>query len=358
MLATGTLQCGHNLYWTTFCCAEESCGWSLGRTLARGPTMCDLQLTLKGFVWSILMHTLCLCKGHQKTSKRRLGRSTTHSQVCGRWYKSRPGTLQLQLVIGFNEAHYEYLHKHVGIHLVQTLDRKGIGDYHIDLRLGQKVFIQQQQDEDQQLLKLNVVGEYQTEKRKATCDDSIDGCCPICDMEDTREHRFLKCPQFQLRVRYKIPSDILREERMEWMYYDVFTYPYIDNTNIHARWGHTVGGARSRYQMIIERFLQTGSWLTILFSPCSGFAHGSCLWTTDSGTEAIVCYLICSKLVHRQQGRLLVEFVTDASYVCKVIQFIVNRSFMPFLHKMPNADLILELAELWRPEEFTVTKVK
>jgi hypothetical protein len=110
--------------------------------------------------------------------------------------------------------------------------------------------------------------------------------------------------------------------------------------------------------MIIERFLQTGSWLTILFSPCSGFAHGSCLWTTDSGTEAIVCYLICSKLVHRQQGRLLVEFVTDASYVCKVIQFIVNRSFMPFLHKMPNADLILELAELWRPEEFTVTKVK
>jgi ribonuclease HI len=53
-----------------------------------------------------------------------------------------------------------------------------------------------------------------------------------------------------------------------------------------------------------------------------------------------------------------VEFVTDASYVCRVIQIIEQDLFRHTLHKFSNGDLIQELAEFWHADRFTVTKVK
>ena len=52
------------------------------------------------------------------------------------------------------------------------------------------------------------------------------------------------------------------------------------------------------------------------------------------------------------------EFVTDAQYVCCIINLIETGNYKPILHKLPNADLIEELAEYWRPNTFRITKIK
>jgi hypothetical protein len=53
-----------------------------------------------------------------------------------------------------------------------------------------------------------------------------------------------------------------------------------------------------------------------------------------------------------------VEFVTDASYVCRVVEIINNQAFRSILHKFSNGDLILELSQFWHSDRFRVTKVK
>ena len=75
------------------------------------------------------------------------------------------------------------------------MDRKGIRDFDINTLQGQSIFTKLGDDE-QQLLKLNTIGGFQTEKKKASWHDSSDGKCPICGMDDTSEHRFLECPAF------------------------------------------------------------------------------------------------------------------------------------------------------------------
>ena len=53
------------------------------------------------------------------------------------------------------------------VHLRDTMDRKGTGDFVINTSLGRKVFTKMS-EEEQQLLSLNVVGGFQTEKKKAS----------------------------------------------------------------------------------------------------------------------------------------------------------------------------------------------
>ena len=79
------------------------------------------------------------------------------------------------------------------IHIVQISDRKGLGEFFIDQRLGQKIF-SQLSDEEQQLIKLNVVGGFQTEQRKSNWDADTKGECVFCGQADTRQHRLLECP--------------------------------------------------------------------------------------------------------------------------------------------------------------------
>ena len=53
-----------------------------------------------------------------------------------------------------------------------------------------------------------------------------------------------------------------------------------------------------------------------------------------------------------------VEFVTDASYVCKIIRLIEFGLVMPILHKLTNSELIFKLATMWHKDKFKVIKVK
>ena len=52
------------------------------------------------------------------------------------------------------------------------------------------------------------------------------------------------------------------------------------------------------------------------------------------------------------------EFVTDASYVCKVVKLVQLGLASPILHKLTNGDLISRLIQGWHSERFKIDKVK
>lgn len=110
------------------------------------------------------------------------------------------------------------LHRMWDLHLVQISDRKGIGQHYLDTQLGSKHF-SKLTDEEQQWIKLNVVGGFQTDKRKAGWTDEIEGCCPFCEQADTRQHRLLECTHFsQLRDQHAVACEVLGTIREEWVY--------------------------------------------------------------------------------------------------------------------------------------------
>ena len=81
-------------------------------------------------------------------------------------------------------------------HMLHMIDRKGVGDFIPDVALFHSVF-QNMSQEKQQILKLNVVGAFQTAAQKAKWDEDQVDECELCGMKDTREHRLLECAPLQ-----------------------------------------------------------------------------------------------------------------------------------------------------------------
>ena len=102
--------------------------------------------------------------------------------------------------------------------IVWSMDRKGIGDFLPDPRCGLSVF-SALSDDMQQIIKLNIVGGYQTKSMKAKWDKETDDSCVFCGLCDTREHRLLHCDIGQ-PIRETFPDAIttLTEQRPEWIY--------------------------------------------------------------------------------------------------------------------------------------------
>ena len=109
-------------------------------------------------------------------------------------------------------------HRLWSLHVVQISERKGIGNFYVDFNLGTKI-LAKFSDEDQQILKLNVVGGFQTEKRKANWSEENEGKCIFCGLADTREHRLLECAEFKnIREKHEDACNIIQNEREEWIY--------------------------------------------------------------------------------------------------------------------------------------------
>lgn len=102
--------------------------------------------------------------------------------------------------------------------ILQISDRKGIEDFYIDTQLGSRQFAKLT-DEEQQLVKLNVVGGFQTEKRKAGWSEDTEGDCQFCGGVDAHYHRLLECSHFQnIRDQDQEACRILEKEREEWIF--------------------------------------------------------------------------------------------------------------------------------------------
>lgn len=103
-------------------------------------------------------------------------------------------------------------------HLLTLCDRKGIGDFFPDVTSFHRVF-HGFDDLQQNLLKLNVVGGFQTQSQKAKWDDETKEACELCNADDTREHRLLHCPALKdVRDVMVEQCNVLENCRQEWIY--------------------------------------------------------------------------------------------------------------------------------------------
>eukprot|EP00435_Cladocopium_sp_Y103_P055159 s671_g18.t1 len=251
-------------------------------------------------------------------------------------------------------------------------------------------------DEEQLLVRLNVVGGFQTEKRKANWDDDNDGTCPLCGQDDTRQHRLLECAFFQkLRDEWPGACQTLKESRPEWVYlplprlhehvstlrdfFEKVTNPDIpepQQVNSQKLRFFTDGGSTHP----TRAFSRIATWTVIqdlsvteqqqkdaadfffLDDPMFPLFHVSAVGIVKGRQTAargeLTAMLVAVQSACKATEYLEVEFVTDAAYVCAVIHLIRERIFQDILHKLPNSDLILGIAQYWDAERFIITKVK
>ena len=102
--------------------------------------------------------------------------------------------------------------------VIDSMTRKGVGDYHVDFKLAAKL-LSTMEDADQHLLKLNVVGGFQTQQQKALWDENVISACLLCGEPDTREHRLLSCKDtLHVRAQHTEACRILLDYRPEWCY--------------------------------------------------------------------------------------------------------------------------------------------
>lgn len=251
-------------------------------------------------------------------------------------------------------------------------------------------------DSDQQLTKLNVVGGFQTDSMKAKWDEETTGNCEFCGQLGTREHRLLRCTKFlELRAEWKHACEILENKRREWIYLPiprqhpdvvvlrawpsmikVLDPPPIQRIQQgHCRFFTDGGAIHPRHP-----FARIASWSVVQdVAGCDterrqsfDFAFGPrpCfpafrtiaigLVPKDQNVPRGELYAVRTALVGLQNldPHATAEFVTDASYVCLVIAAIESGAWKLIEHRIPNLDLITEIAHRWDNEQYKVTKVK
>ena len=280
-------------------------------------------------------------------------------------------------------------------HMLHLSDRKGFGDFLPDVALFHSVFHKLSQ-ENQQILKLNVVGAFQTAAQKSKWDDDAVDECELCGASDTRAHRLLECmPLQEVRAESLDACSNLQGPRPEWIYlpiprcHDDLTafrafvnsvkVPEVvapRNCDLSRMRFFTDGGARyPRYcdariatwavvQDISLDELQMKQAADYMFLNPPQFPkfHVSAIGIVPGeqtvARAELFAILHALKQVNLCEPIPCVEFVTDASYVCKVIRIIEQGVFQHVLHKFSNGDIVQEIASLWCAEKFTVTKVK
>ena len=72
----------------------------------------------------------------------------------------------------------------------------------------------------------------------------------------------------------------------------------------------------------------------------------------------LIALLTAAQLATKYQPPRQAEFVTDASYVIKVVKLIREVDWKSMAHKLANIDIITELDNVWNHELFTIKKIE
>ena len=274
-------------------------------------------------------------------------------------------------------------------HIVASMDRKGVGSFIPDNRLAMRVFAKFT-DSDQHILKMNMVGGFQTQSMTAKWDSDVTDARPFCGKPDTREHRLLECPvNDEIKQKFPAACDTLRTFRPEWIYiafprqHDMCLLPraflktikppiipsalfnggdklrfFTDGGAIHptcaaariASWSVVQDTATSEAQMKdAANFLQGPEPKFPCFKVAAlGLVNGD---QTASRGE-LLALLTAAKIASKYSPVRYTEFVVDASYVFNVVSFIQSGLWSTCGHKLPNIDLICELAGHWNKDLF------
>jgi hypothetical protein len=280
-------------------------------------------------------------------------------------------------------------------HVISSMNRKGVGDFLVDFPLANRVFTNLD-EETQQLVKLNVVGGFQTQSMKAKWDKDIDDKCIFCGMPDTREHRMLEClVGADIRNEFHHVCTMLRDTRPEWIflplprqhemclllraYIKLIKPPIIphafDTEASELRFftdGGAINPACAPARIATWSVVQDLSTSDKHRHDASGFLRGPepkfpCFKVAALGIVhgeqtvsrgELLAILTAARIAAKCNPKKPTEFVTDASYVCNVINLIRCGLWKFRAHKLPNCDLIAALAEVWDFKLFKVTKVK
>ena len=85
-----------------------------------------------------------------------------------------------------------------------------------------------------------------------------------------------------------------------------------------------------------------------------GIVHGD--QTVARGE--LLAVLTAARLASGHDPPKKAVFITDAQYVCNIVALVCSGLWRYILHKLPNCDLVAELAEIWDKDLFMVQKVK
>jgi len=269
--------------------------------------------------------------------------------------------------------------------ILALTDRKGLGDFLPDPALSIRIFLKLQGDE-QQLIKLNIAGGYQTDSMKAKWDDKVSGDCEFCGMPDTREHRLLECKE-TCQVSQKRPEwvflpvprqhpdamllrgwiRLIKEPEtpsigtMDNNHYRFFT----DGGEINPQIASARVASLAVIQDVALSHADRKKSLDFAFGPEPHFpsfattALGLVPGDQNVSRAELFAALIALRSLHMYALDATAEFVTDASYVCLVIRAIEKGTWQRISHKIPNLDIILlEIDKMWRANRFHILKVK
>ena len=223
----------------------------------------------------------------------------------------------------------------------------------------------------------------------------------LCGSEDTKKHRLLECPKFELlRLQHREAVTILQECRPEWIHIpcarqhpDVLVHrallkhlhishikqPLILENTPHVKF-YTDGGclhptdpmARLASWSVVMEHIPDGFDLEniqqeicaqntedVSWSPChTVIGLGLVTGKQTAGRGEIQAFLHAVRVANALPRRIPSIFTTDAQYVCNIVSQIERGVYQHGLHKKANPDMVTILADLWDCERFTIRKVK
>ena len=276
----------------------------------------------------------------------------------------------------------------------QVQHRRGLGGFHFDFSLTQRVF-ESLDPKHQKLIRMNLVGGFQTKAIQAKWNCTITNKCPLCSQVEDQAHLILECPVLcEVRDRHKEACDVLVHQRPHWIYHPIALHsPYIDlvkdtldaikpieevpfcdsdNPNLRfytdgsctdptepsyrrAAWaviGDTSPNDGARHQACAFFTPQTmlTPYLSVL---ATGHVHGfQSIARAELQACAVACKIACSK-----DSCFCADIYTDSQYVVNVVWLIENQLVKHFLHRMANPDLVDIVLQCWNSKTFRIHKV-
>ena len=276
----------------------------------------------------------------------------------------------------------------------QVQHRRGLSNHLFDFTLTQRVF-EALDPKHQKLIRMNMVGGFQTKIIQSKWSSVVSDKCPLCDQVEDQQHVILKCCALQrVRDRHDEACKILTFQRPQWIYHPIAIksrhlevvrealdaiqpfsdIPCIEHTNSNLRF-YTDGSCTDPAEPSFRR----ASWAVIgdcspnedarsqacaSFSQHSGVPHYfSCLATghvhgcqSIARAELLACTVAC-RIACNTDTCQTVDIFTDSQYVLNVIWLIEHHQVQFFVHKMANPDLVEELTKFWNCKIFRFHKV-
>ena len=268
---------------------------------------------------------------------------------------------------------------------VMLNDRKGVPMGPLDPALVRKVLPKLTQ-KDRKCLSMNLTGGFQSACIKHKWNKSHDEACELCGQPDTRPHRILQCEAMKhVRERHKEAMQAL-EKRPQWVYIILpqlhrgqheltlyhHSHPHIQSFDVtpcseglvfftdgSVDIPTHVGVRQASYAVIQAMKIDSPEVLAMREVPEYQCKHVAFVRGAQTISRAELSAVISvAKSVNAIEESTQVTIYTDSQYVCNLVGDVNQGRHLSRQHKRANWDLIVQLAQWWKPQQFKLLKVK